>query len=351
VKTNFFKDLLHLHKPKFNAVQLFGTILCMTFIFFIGYFSHNMSIASFGFLGIFILMYYENIPLKNLLHRFIAITLFILTSFSAGILTSSASWFTPIIIGLIAFFGRVFFRLYDIKKPGVFFCILVAAMGTNINVPFNQVPILCSYYILGAVIAMLMAIIVHFAEKEAPEILEEKSISQHIYEDPGVFIDGIFYGSTLFLAVYLSVGLQLQNPYWMVISCAAILQGDNLRAILQRNIQRILGTVIGIGIAAVLLYAPLTTLETIFIIITLFTMSQIAVRTNYGLSAFFTTPMALLLASLTKEIDVPSLLQYRFIGIALGSLLGASSAILITIGLKFYNRSFHLHESFDKDPN
>lgn len=66
-------------------------------------------------------------------------------------------------------------------------------MGTNINVPFNQVPILCSYYILGAVIAMLMAIIVHFAEKEAPEILEEKSISQHVYEDPGVFIDGIFF--------------------------------------------------------------------------------------------------------------------------------------------------------------
>ncbi|MDN6545664.1 MAG: hypothetical protein L0K75_10175, partial [Enterococcaceae bacterium] len=65
-----------------------------------------------------------------------------------------------------------------------------------------------SYYILGAVIAMLMAIIVHFAEKEALEVLEEKSISQHVYEDPGVFIDGIFYGSTLFLAVYLSSGLQ-----------------------------------------------------------------------------------------------------------------------------------------------
>ncbi len=71
--------------------------------------------------GIFILMYYENIPLKNLLHRFTAITLFILTSFSAGILTSSASWFTPIIIGLIAFLVEFFSDFIISKNPEYFF--------------------------------------------------------------------------------------------------------------------------------------------------------------------------------------------------------------------------------------
>ncbi|GMA72896.1 hypothetical protein GCM10025885_19450 [Tetragenococcus osmophilus] len=204
---------------------------------------------------------------------------------------------------------------------------------------------------LGATIATIMAVFVHFVEKEEPEIIEEKNLFQRIFEDPGVFLDGIFYSATLFLAVYLSSGLQLRNPYWMVVSCAAILQGDNLRAIMQRNVQRILGTIIGIGIAALLLNASLTTLETIFFIIILFTISQISVRSNYALSAFFTTPMALLLSTLTKDQSVPTLLQYRFIGIALGALLGASSALLITTGLRFYNRSFHLHENFDKDPD
>ncbi|GEN91455.1 FUSC family protein [Tetragenococcus koreensis] len=351
MKNNFFKDLLHLHRPTFNVVKLLGTIACMAIILFIGYFSHNMSIASFGFLGIFILMYYENIPLKNLILRFIAVALFILTSFLIGFLTTFASWTAPIAVGLIAFLGRIFFRLYDIKKPGVFFAVLVSAMGASMRIPIKQVPVLGSYYLLGAFIAILMAIIVHFTEKEPPTIVEEKSFFQRVHEDPSVFIDGIFYGATLFLAVYLSSGLQLQNPYWMVVSCAAILQGDNLRAIMQRNVQRILGTVIGIGIAALLLNAPLTTLETIFLIIALFTISQISVRSNYALSAFFTTPMALLLSSLTKDQNVPSLLQYRFIGIALGALLGALSAWLITTGLKFYNKSFDLHESFDKEPD
>lgn len=351
MKKNFFKDILHLHKPTFNTVQLLGTIFCMTLILFIGYFLHNMSIASFGFLGIFILMYYENIPLKNLLLRFLFVALFILTSFLIGTLTSLASWTAPIAVGLVAFFGRVFFRLYDIKKPGVFFGVLVSSMGTNINVAMQQVPILASYYLLGALLAVIMAIIIHFTEKEPVAIVKEDSLGKRVHEDPSVFIDGIFYGTTLFFAVYLSSGLQLQNPYWMVVSCAAILQGDNLRAVMQRNIQHILGTIIGIGIAALLLNTPLTTLQTILLIITLFTTSQIAMRSNYALSAFFTTPMALLLSSLTKELNVPTLLQYRFIGIALGSLLGAFSAWLITTGLRFYNQSFHLHENFDKDPD
>ncbi|GAA3018257.1 FUSC family protein [Tetragenococcus solitarius] len=351
MKRKFFKDLLHLHKPTFNTVQLLGTIFCMTLILFVGYFLHNMSIASFGFLGVFILMYYENIPLKNLLLRFIFVTLFILTSFLMGALTSLASWTAPIAVGLVAFSGRVFFRLYDIKKPGVFFGVLVSSMATNINVSVQQVPMLASYYLLGAMVAIIMAIIIHFTEKESPMVIKEGKLYQRIHEDPNVFIDGIFYGTTLFFAVYLSYGLQLQNPYWMVVSCAAILQGDNLRAVMQRNVQRIFGTIIGIGIAALLLNTSLTTLQTIFLIVILFTTSQIAMRSNYALSAFFTTPMALLLSSLTKELNVPTLLQYRFVGIALGSLLGAFSAWLITTGLKFYNKSFDLHENFDKEPD
>ncbi|MDN6639285.1 MAG: FUSC family protein [Tetragenococcus sp.] len=350
-KNNFLKDLLHLHKPTFNVIQLLGTITCMVIVLFIGYFAHNMSIASFGFFGVFTLMYYDNIPLKNLVIRFTFVVLFILTSFLIGALTSFASWVAPITVVLIAFFGRILFRLYDIKKPGVFFAVLVSAMGASLDVPLKQVPVLASYYLLGAFLAIIMAVIVHFIDKEPTETVEEKPFLQRVYEDPGVFIDGIFYGATLFLAVYLSAGLQLRNPYWMVVSCAAILQGDNLRAIMQRNVQRIAGTIIGIGIAALLLNASLTTVETIFLIIALFTISQISVRSNYALSAFFTTPMALLLSSLIKDQSVPTLLQYRFIGIALGSLLGALSALLITTGLKFYNKSFDLHESFDKDPD
>ncbi|KFN92951.1 FUSC family protein [Tetragenococcus muriaticus] len=323
----------------------------MTLVFLLGYFSGNMTIATFGFLGIFTLMYYDNIPLKNLLIRFISVASFILISFNIGALTTFANWTTPIAIGFIAFVGRVFFRLYNINKPGPFFAVLVSAMGASIDIPARQVPVLGSFYLLGASIATIMAIIVHFVEKDPTEPIKKKSIFQRIFEDPGVFLDSIFYSSTLFLAVYLSSGLQLHNPYWMVVSCAAILQGDNLRAVMQRNAQRIFGTIIGIGIAALLLNASLTTLEAIVSIIILFTVSQITVSSNYALSAFFTTPMALLLASLTKDQDVSTLLQYRFIGIALGSLLGAASALLITTGLNFYNQSFHLHENFDKEPD
>lgn len=62
------------------------------------------------------------------------------------------------------------------------------------------------------------------------------------------------------IATYLSQSIQLENPYWLVISTATIFQGNNLRAMMERNVQRILGTPLGIGFAAFLLNISLALL-------------------------------------------------------------------------------------------
>ncbi len=65
------------------------------------------------------------------------------------------------------------------------------------------------------------------------------------------------YAAILFLAAYLSQSLHLVNAYWMTFTCAAILQGENLHSVMQRNVQRILGTSLGLLLSAILLMIPL----------------------------------------------------------------------------------------------
>ncbi|MCD5003448.1 FUSC family protein [Enterococcus saccharolyticus] len=343
------KEIMTFRKVKINPMQIIGSGLCMLIILFTGYFLDNLLIASYGSLGIFVFLYYQNLPLKNLLTRFSAVSAFIFLSYIVSSLSTHVSWTAPLVVATIGFLGRIFFRLYEITKPGVFFGVMVSAMGVSSKIPLAKLPMLSLFFLLGIALAFLIAIIVHYTEKTPPPVMPKRSLSQRLADDPAVILDGLFYASTLFLAMYLSQSLQLTNPYWFVVSCAAILQGDNLRAMMHRNIQRIFGTTIGLGLSALLLTLPLSTVQTLLVITLLYIIVEYTVRSNYAMANFFITPMALMLSSLMKQQYVTSLLQDRFIGIVLGSLLGVLAAWVMTTGLTFYNKAFQLHETLDKE--
>ncbi len=92
------------------------------------------------------------------------------------------------------------------------------------------------------------------------------------------------------------------------------------------------------------LILALTTFESIVVITILFVTVEYFIRRNYGLAQFFTTPMALMLSLLVRQQYVITLIQFRFLGIVLGSLLGLAAAWLFTVVVTFYERKYHLNE-------
>ena len=66
---SFFKELIHYNKPKESPLRLIGAGLCMISILFTGYLLHQLTISSFGSLGIFTFLYYQRLPLKQLMIR------------------------------------------------------------------------------------------------------------------------------------------------------------------------------------------------------------------------------------------------------------------------------------------
>jgi uncharacterized membrane protein YccC len=73
----------------------------------------------------------------------------------------------------------------------------------------------------------------------------------------------------------------------------------------------------------------------------LFVTVEYFVKRNYAIAQFFTTPMSLMLSMLVKQQYLYSLIQFRFLGIVIGSLLGLLAAWMMTTSLSFYNRKFH----------
>ena len=171
-------------------------------------------------------------------------------------LSHHVPWLIPITIAIVAFLARLLFRLYGIEKPGALLVIMSTAMGTSNNFPLHKIPIMASFVLLGVVTGIIMGIVLHFIDKRPTFFKTDVSSRTTLYRSASL-LDALHYAAILFLAAYLSQSLHLVNAYWMTFTCAAILQGENLHSVMQRNVQRILGTSLGLLLSAILLMIPL----------------------------------------------------------------------------------------------
>jgi len=89
-------------------------------------------------------------------------------------------------------------------------------------------------------------------------------------------------------------------------------------------------------LSAVLSLIPFSQLETIFLITFLYGISQFLVARNYAVANIFLNPMALMLSTLVRNTYLISLIEYRFIGIVIGSFIGLGVAWVMNIGLQHY---------------
>ncbi|MFS1144974.1 FUSC family protein [Enterococcus faecalis] len=345
--STFLKDLFAIDKANDELFRLVGVAICMAIPLLIGYFSNNLLIGTFGSMGIYTFIYYQPLPLPQLLRRLNIVGFFIVLGNSLGMLSHHVPWLIPITIAIVAFLARLLFRLYGIEKPGALLVIMSTAMGTSNNFPLHKIPIMASFVLLGVVTGIIMGIVLHFIDKRPYVFQKRMSLQERLYIDPASLLDALHYAAILFLAAYLSQSLHLVNAYWMTFTCAAILQGENLHSVMQRNVQRILGTSLGLLLSAILLMIPFTPLQTIGIISILYAAFEGFTNRNYAIASFFITPMSLLLSNLARQQVISNLLNYRLVGIVLGSLLGFAGAYVFTTALRFYNRAYSIDETFE----
>lgn len=136
----------------------------------------------------------------------------------------------------------------------------------------------------------------------------------------GIFASGhSFVGGGYLFALLI----QLDSPYWVPISTAAIMQGATFRAVWHRNVHRIFGTLIGMGLAWVIFsYSPNAWVLAGTIMLCTFLIEALVTR-NYGLAVIFITPMTIIMAEFTAASDnIHHLMQARLIDIFLGSCIG-----------------------------
>lgn len=278
-------------------------------------------IASMGGL---VILYMQSTHMSRRMMILVICSFGFAASFALGTFTSFNPFLSSATLALTAFLATVATRFYRVPPPGSFFFILVACIARTLPFDITLAAGRTGTLLFGCMGACLLALIYSTGQlllKRQPMVTSaavsnEPRVAALLIESA---IIGLFVGGSYLFALLL----QLDNPYWVPVSTAAIMQGATFRAVWQRNVHRIFGTVIGMGLAWIIFsFSPNAWALAGLIMLLTFIIEALVIR-NYGLAVIFITPLTVIFAdSALAALDTDRLILVRMFDIVLGSLIG-----------------------------
>jgi hypothetical protein len=283
-------------------------------------------ISSIGGLS---LLYLPNTPMSHRMVWLMACAFGMAASYALGLMTH----FLPLagvgVLALIAMLVTMVCRFYRVGPPGSLFFVMAAAIGAYTPGTVEEIPLRVGLLTMGALLASLIAFVYSLRILRLQPADPVPPLPAPTFDF--VVFDAVMIGAFVGLSLAIAQALQLDRPYWVPVSCLAVIQGVSLRAVWNRQLQRVLGTAIGMLFAWWLLSLPLDAWRiALLVILLVFVIESLVVR-HYGLAVIFITPLTILLAEAATLGAAPlaELIESRFIDTVLGCIVGLVGGICL----------------------
>jgi hypothetical protein len=297
---------------------------CVAIPLLLGMLYNDIGAGKLASIGALVILYIQSNRLVNRMMILMVCGFGFIFSFAIGVVFSFNIWLTPLILALYTFVVRYSLnRLELIRPPGNFFFVMVASIA--ISLPYHPQNIASNIgnFSIGVMIACMIAffysILVLRGASNKPDVMV---LQRNEYVN---MTESIIFSMVIGLALLAAILLKLENPYWVPISCMAVMQGVTAKHIWIRAAQRVLGTFIGLGLTWFILQMHITTLGICISILLLQTIVEFLVVRNYGIAVVFISMLTIFLAepnmSLMGQPD--HLITIRFFDILIGSIIGA----------------------------
>ena len=135
-------------------------------------------------------------------------------------------------------------------------------------------------------------------------------------------------GATALAGGAVTAALGNGRWYWGAVAGVAVAGGSHMEVRLRRGLQRFVGTLGGVVIAAFFLWLHPPALIAILIAIACQVGAELFVARNYAIAMLFITPLALLMVELAAPTDPRSLLTERAVDTALGVIAAAAVVVI-----------------------
>lgn len=319
------KSLLEIKKTERLWHFPFLAAICIGLCLFIGWYFDKPSYGNLASMGALVILYFTQAPLaKRMVHLCMCAFGFTL-AFALGSILSFNPYLSAVALALIAFFSHLITSYFDIPPPRNFFFIMIGAVSISLPFEAEAVPLRIGLVTMGAMLSVLLAFFysVFIATKvEVPKL--RRVLKKKRYTS---IVESLILALTMFLALLTANVFEVKSAYWIPISAVAIMQGKDLLHTRQRNIHRILGTFVGMGLTWLIFILEPRGIALVFIIAGLQFIVEMMVVRNYGLAVIFITPLTIFLAenSTSVMINVNELMEARILDTIIGSLIGLAA--------------------------
>jgi hypothetical protein len=217
-------------------------------------------------------------------------------------------------------------RFYAAPPPGSLFFVMAAAIGAYSPAHGRAALEQLGALTLGCVLAVAIAFVysLHIVSRRgvpAPSPTQDPEFGF-------VVLDSVVIGAFVALSLLVAHALGLERPYWVPVSCLAIIQGASLRAAWVRQLHRIVGTAVGLLVFLAIAQFPLGAWAVAAVLTALTLVVETLVVRHYGLAAVFITPLTILLAEAGRMPVQPAwgIMQARLVDTVVGAVLGLAGA-------------------------
>lgn len=249
-------------------------------------------------------------------------------SFFIGLLMAHFPYFIALMIGILSTLVTIICRFFKLPPPANYFFIMVACIASYIPNEIVQIPTLTGLLFLGSLLAILLVFLysvvslrINFKVDLVPSFERDFQI---------IIVDSAIIGLLLGSSILIAESFGLQKPYWVTLTCLAIVQGMTFKAAWSRHLQRILGTFIGIALTWFLIEIHYNLWFLSLILTILSFLAESFMGRNYTIGTIFVTPLTIFLAEYAHQNINPEILaQTRFYDTILGATLGVLGAFII----------------------
>lgn len=238
----------------------------------------------------------------------------------------ASPWAAVVMVGLVAVLATWLAAALSWRPPGPLF--LVFAFGATSSVPHQGRDVAIAALVAGATTLLSLVVgAVGGVVRRAPSTQRPAPVAAPLRLP---LVAGLAVAAAGGLSTLLGIG----HPYWASVAAAAPLGAQALPHQLLRAAHRVLGTLVGLVVAALLLALGLPALPTVLVVVVLQVGTELLVGRNYGLAMVLITPMALLMGQLAAPRGVATLLLDRGVETA----LGAAVAVVLLLAAERHAR-------------
>ena len=297
--------------------------LCIGIPLLVGYYFEHLDYGILACIAGLVILYMPTTSVADRMITLVGCSFGFMISFFIGVCFSFNPIVSSVVLGLFAMSVNWIVNYFRMKPPGGFFFIMIASLASCMPFNLETIPLRVGFIGIGAMLACTLAFT--YSLLSAKKYPAKKEILIVEKNKGATLFESVIVGVFIFLSLVIGRLLELENPYWLPISCAAVMQGASRKHVWQRSLHRVGGTFIGLGLAWLLLLFKMTPLYICISIMVLQFIIEMLITRHYGLAVIFITPLTLFLAEAgsAMTVDATALISVRFMDIFIGSCIGA----------------------------